>query len=49
MLEKVEVGKKVKVLKLEGNDESIKKLEAMGIREGKGLRGCSKAWKEYCG
>ena len=37
MLEKVEVGKKVKVLKLEGNDESIKKLEAMGIREGKVL------------
>jgi len=37
MLEKVEVGKKVKVLKLEGNDESIRKLEAMGIREGKVL------------
>jgi len=37
MLEKVEVGKRVKVLKLEGNDESIKKLEAMGIREGKVL------------
>ncbi|WP_029552247.1 FeoA family protein [Thermocrinis jamiesonii] len=37
MLEKVEVGKKVKVLELEGNDESIKKLEAMGIREGKVL------------
>jgi len=37
MLEKVKVGKKVKVLKLEGNDESIKKLEAMGIREGKVL------------
>jgi len=37
MLEKVEVGKRVKVLKLEGNDESIRKLEAMGIREGKVL------------
>ncbi|WP_333785173.1 FeoA family protein [Thermocrinis sp.] len=37
MLEQVEVGKKVKVLKLEGNDEIIKKLEAMGIREGKVL------------
>ena len=37
VLEKAEVGKMFKVLELEGNDESIKKLQAMGIREGKVL------------
>ncbi len=35
MLEKVEVGKKVKVLDIEGKDYSLRKLEAMGIRRGK--------------
>ena len=37
VLEKVEVGKRVRVLEMEGDDESIKKLQAMGIREGKVL------------
>ncbi len=37
MLEKVEVGKKVKVLDIEGKEDSIKKLQAMGIRKGKVL------------
>ena len=37
MLEKVEVGKKVKVLDIEGTEYSIKKLQAMGIRKGKVL------------
>jgi len=37
VLEKVEVGKKVKVLDIEGKEDSIKKLQAMGIRKGKVL------------
>ncbi len=38
MLDRVEVGKKVKVLGFEGKDESTKKLQAMGIWEGKVLQ-----------
>jgi small GTP-binding protein len=37
VLEKVEVGKKVKVLDIEGKEDSLKKLQAMGIRKGKVL------------
>jgi len=37
VLEKVEVGKKVKVLDIEGKEDSLRKLQAMGIRKGKVL------------
>jgi ferrous iron transport protein A len=37
VLEKVKVGKKVKVLDIEGKEDSLKKLQAMGIRKGKVL------------
>jgi ferrous iron transport protein A len=37
VLEKVKVGKKVKVLDIEGKEDSRKKLQAMGIRKGKVL------------
>jgi ferrous iron transport protein A len=37
VLEKVEVGKKVKVLDIEGKEDSLRKLQAMGIRKGKEL------------
>jgi ferrous iron transport protein A len=37
LLEKVEVGKRVKVLDIEGKEDSLRKLQAMGIRKGKVL------------